>query len=98
MHQQQTAFENIVGQAEIAHNDRFLLFPRCFLLNQIIVCISSLGLSTCRGQAQNNKFVVCKVENLVEKGENAGYQHFLLFQQCFQKASTSRKAKSIIMC
>ena len=28
-----------------------------------------------------------RVENIVEKGENAGYQHFLLFLQCFQKAS-----------
>ena len=36
MHQQQTAFENIVGKGEIARNERFLLFPR-FLLNQIIV-------------------------------------------------------------
>ena len=26
-------------------------------------------------------------ENIVGKGENAGYQHFLLFPQCFQKAS-----------
>ena len=26
-----------------------------------------------------------KVENTVEKGENAGCQHFLLFPQCFQK-------------
>ena len=33
------------------------------------------------------KFVLRKVENIVEKGENAGYQHFLLFPQCFQKAS-----------
>ena len=24
------------------------------------------------------------VENIVGKGENAGYQHFLLFTQCFQ--------------
>ena len=37
MHQQQTAFENIVGKGEIARNEQFLLFPRCFLLNQIIV-------------------------------------------------------------
>ena len=22
------------------------------------------------------------IENIVEKGENAGFQHFLLFQQC----------------
>ena len=33
------------------------------------------------------KFVMGKVENFVGKGENAGYQHFLLFLQCFQKAS-----------
>ena len=26
-----------------------------------------------------------KKENIVGKGENAGYQHFLLFQQCFPK-------------
>ena len=26
-------------------------------------------------------------ENIVGKGENAGYQHFLLFPQCFQKDS-----------
>ena len=25
--------------------------------------------------------------NIVGKGENVGYQHFLLFPQCFQKAS-----------
>ena len=31
-HQQQTAFENIVGKGEIARNERFLHFPRCFLL------------------------------------------------------------------
>ena len=33
MHQQQTAFENIVGIEEIARNEQFLLFPKCFLLN-----------------------------------------------------------------
>ena len=37
MHQQQTAFENIVRKGEIAHNEQFLLFQQCFLLNQIIV-------------------------------------------------------------
>ena len=30
-----------------------------------------------------------RVEKNVGKGENAGYQHFLLFPQCFQKASTT---------
>ena len=28
-----------------------------------------------------------KLENIVGKGENAGYQHFFLFPQCFHKAS-----------
>ena len=37
MNQQQTAFEKIVGKGEIARNEQFLLFPQCFLLNQIIV-------------------------------------------------------------
>ena len=37
MHQQQTAFKNMVGKGEIAHNKQFLLFPQCFLLSQIIV-------------------------------------------------------------
>ena len=34
-----------------------------------------------------------KVENIVGKGENASCQHFLLFPQCFQKASFSRSLK-----
>ena len=39
------------------------------------------------------KFVLGRVENTVGKGENAGYQHFLLFPQCFQKASFSGASK-----
>ena len=35
---------------------------------------------------QKSKFALGRVENIVGKGENAGYQHFLLFLQCFQKA------------
>ena len=30
-----------------------------------------------------------RIENMMGKGENAGYQHFLLFSQCFQKPSLS---------
>ena len=39
------------------------------------------------------KFVLGRVENIVGKRENAGYQHFLLFLQCFQKASFPRSLK-----
>ena len=35
-----------------------------------------------------------RTENIVEKGENAGYQHFLLFLQCFLKAFFLRVVKS----
>ena len=43
---------------------------------------------------QKLKFNMGKVENIVENGENAGYQHFLLFPQCFQKVSFSGSLKS----
>ena len=38
-----------------------------------------------------------RVENIVEKGENAGYQHFLLLSQCFQKDSFLGSVKSWIV-
>ena len=31
------------------------------------------------------KFDLGRVENIVGKGENAGYQHFLVFPQCFKR-------------
>ena len=34
-----------------------------------------------------------RVENIVGKGENAGYQHFLLVPQCFSKPSSLRSLK-----
>ena len=42
---------------------------------------------------ENFKFVLGRVENIVGKGENAGYQPFLLYLQCFQKTSFSRLLK-----
>ena len=37
------------------------------------------------------------VENIVGKGGNAGYQHFLLFPQCFEKASFPDTLKCVIV-
>ena len=37
--------------------------------------------------AQMMVSVFDSIENIVGKGENAGYQHFLLFPKCFQKSS-----------
>ena len=39
--------------------------------------------------AQVMILVFDRVENHVEKGENDGYQHFLLFPRCFQRATFS---------
>ena len=36
-------------------------------------------------------------ENIVGKRENAGYQHFLLFLQCFKKASFPDTSKGVIV-
>ena len=43
------------------------------------------------------KFALKRIENIVGKGENTGYQHFLLFPQCFQKASVTGSLKVGIM-
>ena len=42
---------------------------------------------------QKLKFALGRVENIVGKGENAGYQHFLLFPQCFLKNSLTGSLK-----
>ena len=36
-----------------------------------------------------------RVKNTVGEGENAGYQHFLLFLQCFPKPSSSLKVGTV---
>ena len=48
----------------------------------------------------NKKIIVLhfiRVENIVAKGENAGYQHFLLFPQCFQKPCFQGASKGVIV-
>ena len=42
------------------------------------------------------KLLLNRVENIVGKGENAGYQHFLLFPQCFQKPSSGSLKVGIV--
>ena len=38
-----------------------------------------------------------RIENIVGNGENAGYQHFLLFPQCFQEAFYTNSLKVVIV-
>ena len=47
--------------------------------------------------AETRISVFDRVENIVGKGENAGYQHFLLFPQCFQKASWVIKCQDYVV-
>ena len=46
---------------------------------------------------QNIKVVFHRIENIEGKEENAGYQYFLLFPQCFQKAFSSSATKGVIV-
>ena len=46
---------------------------------------------------QKQKFALRRLENIVGKRENAGYQHLLLFPQCFQKTIFSGSLKVIIV-
>ena len=46
---------------------------------------------------QKSKFVLGREENIVGKGENAGYQHFHLFPQCFQNAPYTGSLKVAIV-
>ena len=43
------------------------------------------------------KFVLGRVKNFVGKGENVGYQYFLLFPQCFQMSSYTGSLKFVIV-
>ena len=47
--------------------------------------------------AKKSTFALGRVENIVGKEENAVYQHFLLFPQCFQKASPRGSLKVTIV-
>ena len=43
---------------------------------------------------ENLNYVLRGIENIVEKGEHAGYKHILRFTQCFLRASFSGVVKS----
>ena len=46
---------------------------------------------------ERGHFFFDRIENFVGKGENAGYQHFLLFPKCFPKVSDTGSSKFVIM-
>ena len=80
----------------------FCIAPGAFIRRNTVTLPNEniLTLSTLKAITED-KFSVAKmmvsvldgIENIVGKGENAGYQHFLLFPQCFQKLSFSGSLK-----
>ena len=92
--------ESIVGKGENAAYQHFLLFPQClqnFSSYRSLANDKILNQSKLKSIADDKINVIQKVnfdlrriENIVRKRENAGYQHFLLFPQCFQKLSSCR--------
>ena len=57
-----------------------------------------LDWSKFKGFTDNNLNMNQKLKfDIAGKGENAGYHHFLLFSQCFQKASFSGSLKVVIV-
>ena len=69
--------------AFIFHNSTFLLHEKKFY--QYVYKLESLNFVDANSSfTQLTGFVFHRVTNIMGKGENAGYQHFLLFTQCFQ--------------
>ena len=94
MHQQQTAFENIVGKEEIARDEQFLLFPQRFLLNQKfvpsfvnifdIISLFAAEVEEPKIGMLGKGFKPSQMKKLVrEKEKTDVYQHFLLFHLLF---------------
>ena len=49
-----------------------------------------------KGYSKHLFSITIMVRNIVEKGENASYQHFVLFPQYSQKAFSSGLSKIVI--
>ena len=58
-------------------NDKFLDMSKLKVFADDILNVAKMTISLCD-----------RVENTVGKGESAGYQHFLLFLQCFPMPSS----------
>ena len=84
---QEMSFENTVGKGEIAHEEQFLLLPKCFLpFWRTLPFSSNLKLSSANSLSLEESKICClgKGLNIVGKGEKTGNQHILLFPEYFQ--------------
>ena len=76
-------------------NNRAQSFSLTFLPNDKILDVTKLKAfaDDTSNVARIMIFLLDRVENTVGKGENAGYQHFLLFPLCFPEPSSLRWSK-----
>ena len=76
-------FGNILLKIKIKYKD----ISHISLPNDKILALNQMkAVADDKSNVANKMISVCdRVENIVGKGHNAGYQHFLLFPQCFQK-------------
>ena len=85
-------FENIMGKLENACNQHFLLFPHCFQrasdLGSLKVGIVWYRLNPIFDDPKK------VFENIVEKLDNAGNQHFLLSPHNFLHSEREKKKKN----
>ena len=66
------------------------IWHKLTLSNDRILDLSKLkAFADDKCDSKKPKFTFGRVENIVGKGENAGYQHYLLFPICFQKHTFS---------
>ena len=88
--------ESTLGRIKLNFNLQIFLNS---LPNDIILDQSKLKAFTDDNLNVNQKLIIALggVGNIVEKGENAGYQHFLLFPPCFQKASSAGSLNVVIV-
>ena len=73
-------------------------------VNSLLTNVEILTLSKFRAFADDNlsgtenvKFLFHMVGNIAGKGENAGYQHFLLFSQYFKKLFFPTGASKVVI-
>ena len=76
-------------RVNFSSNDKIVLRVNPFPNNKILALTKLKGFADKTfNDAEMMISVLDRQENIVGIGENAGYQHFLLFPQCFQKASS----------
>ena len=79
-----TAFENIVGKGQITRNEQFLLFPQCFLLDQIMYPYLSIFLTSYHYLLLNFKSLKFAYNSLVWERVNLAvrYQRETPYNRC----------------